>query len=266
MTATYHHSRGVGTVLIRHDSDAPLGIGRARGDSARMCVVALAWRVHPDWPLILVGNRDEFHDRPSAPLAAWDDGSGIVAGRDLQAGGTWMGLHAPSGRVVVVTNVRGAMPDPAKESRGALVTDLLRGSGRFAAPAESDLDRFNAFNLVAADGEARLLTNRPAPRIALLDAGVHAIANEPADRPCPRAERLRAALAAVVDAGSDPAGLLDTLTATGDPALFLRGDVYGTRASTLIAIDPGGTAHLTENRYGKGGRPAGTTALEIRIG
>ena len=70
-----------------------------------MCVVALARRVHPDWPLILIGNRDEFHARPAAALAEWDDDSGIVAGRDLQAGGTWLGVHRPSGRVVVVTNV-----------------------------------------------------------------------------------------------------------------------------------------------------------------
>src|SRR3546814_369095 len=133
-----------------------------------MCVVALAWQVHPDWPLILIGNRDEFHDRPSAPLGPWDDGSGIVAGRDLQAGGTWMGLHAPSGRVVVVTNVRGEMPDPARESRGALVVDLLRGTGRFADPDEAELDRFNAFNLFAVDGTARLFTNRPGPRILAL--------------------------------------------------------------------------------------------------
>lgn len=117
-----------------------------------MCVVALAHRVHPDWPLILIGNRDEFHARPAAPLHQWADGSGIVAGRDLQAGGTWLGVHAPSGRAVVVTNVRGAMPDPAKDSRGALVTDLLRGQGRFADPAVADLDRFNAFNLFAIDG------------------------------------------------------------------------------------------------------------------
>jgi len=231
-----------------------------------MCVVALAWQVHPDWPLILIGNRDEFHDRPSAPLGVWDDGSGIVAGRDLQAGGTWMGLHAPSGRVVVVTNVRGEMPDPAKESRGALVVDLLRGAGRFADPDETDLDRFNAFNLFAVDGAARLFTNRPGPRMLSLEPGVHALANEPVDRPCPRAERLRAALAAVVDSASDPEGLLDTLTATSDPALFLLGDVYGTRASTLIAVDGQGAAHMVERRYGKGGRPDGTTMQDFRIG
>jgi len=232
-----------------------------------MCVVALAWQVHADWPLILIGNRDEFHERPSAALAAWDDASGIVAGRDLQAGGTWLGVHPGSGRVVVVTNVRGAMPDPAKESRGTLVVDMLRGDGRFANPAVEDLDRFNAFNLFAVGGgNAQLLTNRPQPRVMALDAGVHALANEPIDMPCPRAERLREALAAVVDAGADPEGLLDTLTATSDPALFLRGDVYGTRASTLVAVAADGTAKMIEHRYEKGGRPAGTTALNFRIG
>lgn len=231
-----------------------------------MCVVALAHHVHPDWPLILIGNRDEFHARPSAALAAWDDGSGIVAGRDLQAGGTWLGVHRPSGRAVVVTNVRGAMPDPAKESRGRLVLDMLRGDGRFADPAEADLDRFNAFNLFAVDGSPRRLTNRPQPSIASLEAGVHALANEPADRPCPRAERLRTALAAVVEARADPEGLLDTLTAGSDPALFLLGEVYGTRASTLVAVAPDGAVHMVERRYEGAGRPVGTTVLDFRIG
>ncbi|KQZ60740.1 hypothetical protein ASD67_15635 [Sphingopyxis sp. Root1497] len=232
-----------------------------------MCVVALAHQIHPDWPLILIGNRDEFHARPAAPLAAWDDDSGIVAGRDLQAGGTWLGVHAPSGRVVVVTNVRGAMPDPAKESRGALVTDMLRGDGRFADPEADDLSRFNAFNLFAvAGGEARLLTNRPVPLIMPLAPGVHALANEPVDQPCPRAERLRAALAAVVEARTDPASLLDTLMEEDDPALFLRGDLYGTRASTLVLIAAAGSVQMTERRYEAGGRPIGTTARNFSIG
>ncbi|MGQ2928969.1 MAG: NRDE family protein [Sphingopyxis sp.] len=232
-----------------------------------MCVVALAWQVHPDWPLILIGNRDEFHGRPAAPLAAWDDGSCIVAGRDLQAGGTWLGVHQPSGRAVVVTNVRGAMPDPAKESRGALVTDMLRGDGRFADPEADDLPRFNAFNLFAVGGgEARLLTNRPVPLIMPLAPAVHALANEPVDQPCPRAERLRAALAAVVEARTDPASLLDTLMEEDDPALFLRGDLYGTRASTLVLIAADGRVQMTERRYEAGGRPIGTTARNFSIG
>ena len=232
----------------------------------RMCVVALAYQAHPDWPLILIGNRDEFHARPAAPLGHWPDGSGIVAGRDLQAGGTWLGVHQPSGRVVVVTNVRGAMPDPAKESRGALVVDMLRGDGRFAEPAEADLDRFNAFNLFAVGGAPRLLTNRPTPLIAALATGVHALANEPVDAPCPRADRLRTALSAVVEVQADPEGLLDTLTAEAEPALFLHGEVYGTRASTLVAISAAGDVHMVERRYEAGGRPGGTTALSFRIG
>ena len=232
-----------------------------------MCVVALAHRVHPDWPLILIGNRDEFHARAAAPLHEWNDGSGLVAGRDLQAGGTWLGVHRPSGRAVVVTNVRGAMPDPAKKSRGALVSDLLRGEGCFADPAAEDLPRFNAFNLFAVDGDAaRLLTNRPVPLIMPLEAGVHALANEPVDAPCSRAERLRAALEAVIEAGASPDSLLDTLIAEDDPALFLRGDVYGTRASTLVLISADGRARMIERRYEAGGRPAGTTALEFHIG
>ena len=233
----------------------------------RMCVVALARHVHPDWPLILIGNRDEFHARPAAPLAAWEDGSGIVAGRDLQAGGTWLGLHRPSGRLLVVTNVRGALPDPAKESRGALVVDMLRGGGRFARPAETDLERFNAFNLFAVNGRAaQLLTNRPQARIAALDAGVHALANEPADAPCPRAARLGAALEAAARTGGDPVDLLDRLALENDPALFLRGDLYGTRASTLVAIAASGDVRMVERRYEAGGRSAGTTALQFQIG
>lgn len=232
-----------------------------------MCVVALAWQVHADWPLILIGNRDEFHARPAAPLGAWDDGSGIVAGRDLLAGGTWLGAHPASGRIIVVTNVRGALPDPAKESRGALVVDLLRGDGRFADPVVADLDCFNAFNLLAiGDGKVRLLSNRPQPQILSLRPGVHALANEPIHSPCPRAERLRAALAAVVDSQTDPDRLLDMLSAEDDPALFLRGDIYGTRASTLVAVAADGSARMIERRYEAGGRPIGTTALQFRIG
>ncbi|MDZ3833448.1 MAG: NRDE family protein [Sphingopyxis sp.] len=232
-----------------------------------MCVVALAWRAHPEFPLILLGNRDEFYARAAAPLGAWDDGSGVIAGRDLQAGGTWLGLHKPSGRSVVITNVRGASPDPTKESRGALVTDLLRREGRFADPAEPDLDRFNAFNLFTADADgARLFTNRPAPRISPLAPGIHALANEPATSPCPRAALLGQLLSAAVSDGMDIAALFDALAADAPPALFLNGELYGTRASTLLTIDTEGRARIAERRYEKGGRSTGTTALELRIG
>ena len=91
-----------------------------------MCVVAFAWQLHPRWRLVLAGNRDEFHARPTAALAAWPE-SGVIAGRDLQSGGTWVGLDG-RGRVAVVTNVRdGLRPPHAGPSRGALPVRFLAG-------------------------------------------------------------------------------------------------------------------------------------------
>lgn len=231
-----------------------------------MCVVALAWQVHPDYPLILLGNRDEFHARAAAPLHRWNDGSGIVAGRDLQAGGTWLGLHAPSGRAVVVTNVRGAPPDPAKASRGALVTDLLRGEGEFADPHATDLDRFNAFNLLMIDDEGPLLlANRAARSRQRLAAGIHALANEAADAPCPRAARLGDALASAAANGDHPETLLDTLRDEAAPTLFLRGTHYGTRASTLLLIDRHGNARMIERPFDAEGNLGEPSTLSLAV-
>ena len=86
-----------------------------------MCVAAIAWHAHPRWRLVAIGNRDEYHARPAAPLALWDDGSGIIAGRDLVGGGAWLGV-SEAGRFVLITNRRGfGDPDPARRSRGELV-------------------------------------------------------------------------------------------------------------------------------------------------
>lgn len=217
---------------------------------------------HPKYPLILIGNRDEFHARPAAPISLWPDGSGIMAGRDIQAGGTWLGVHPTSGRVVVVTNVRGALPDPDKASRGALVTQMLTGQGEYANPSPAILNDFNAFNLIIAqNGTADILTNRPSPNISQMSQGIIAVANEPMTIACPRALRLQAVLERCTATGADPAAMLDDLMQEDSPALFLRGDEYGTRASTLVTIDHDGQIDMVERRYEAGGRPSGTTAL-----
>lgn len=231
-----------------------------------MCVVALALGRHPDYPLILIGNRDEFHARPSAPIHKWEDGSGIMAGQDLRAGGTWLGIHPASGRIVVVTNIRGVDPDPSKASRGALVTQVLTGSGPYAQPRLDQLDEFNAFNLLTISaGEARIITNRPSPLIERMSQGIIALANVPAFTPCPRAARLHAVLSQCADSGSDPHHLLNSLREEDEPALFLRDDDYGTRVSTLLTINGAGEIEMTENQYEAGGRSAGTTALKSRL-
>ena len=91
-----------------------------------MCLIVLAWRAHPDHPLIVAANRDEFHARPAAAAAFWEDRPAILAGRDLQAKGTWMGVSR-GGRFAAVTNFRGATEPSAAHSRGALVSGFLEG-------------------------------------------------------------------------------------------------------------------------------------------
>lgn len=237
-------------------------------EMSNMCVVALALNQHPDWPILLIGNRDEFHARASAPLAAWDDASGIIAGRDLVGGGTWLGVNPAQSRLVVVTNVRSeAAPDPDKASRGALVTDALTGSGIYADPLTTMLDGFNGFTLLRLFGaEASLLTNRPAPGVFALAAGIHAIANAPGGEDCPRANRLAEAVRLWIEQREcDPLDLLDALRDEDGTPLFLNGLVYGTRCSTVVAIDRSGQGRITERRYAKGGIPDGETALDFRF-
>ena len=233
-----------------------------------MCVVALALHQHPDWPILLAGNRDELHARASAPLHMWDDDSGIIAGRDLVGGGTWLGVQPKAQRVVVVTNARsGDAPDPDKHSRGVLVRDLLTGTGDFAAPDVPQLGDFNGFNLIAVQSAAaRVMTNRPDAKIRALGSGMHALANEIVDHDCPRAARLAAVVQHWLAAGDIPETLLDALGGEEAPALFLNGPVYGTRCSTLIAVGADGAGLMIERRFGPERRAAGETRLVFRWG
>jgi hypothetical protein len=129
-----------------------------------MCVAAVAWNAHPDWLLVAIGNRDEYHDRPAAPLDRWGDSSGVIAGRDLRSGGTWLGV-SQAGRFVLVTNRRGfGDPQPDRVSRGKLVTDMLTGSGDYGDPEHVRPGDFNPFNLLAvAGGALHFLSSHPEP-------------------------------------------------------------------------------------------------------
>ena len=132
-----------------------------------MCLIAFAWRAHPRWRLVLVGNRDEFHARPTAPLAPWDEAPQIVAGRDLEAGGTWAGVGT-RGRVSAITNVRdpGAQHDGL--SRGLLVADYLGASlpaREHAIELMASARDYRPFNLLTFDHEdAYYLGNHPGAR------------------------------------------------------------------------------------------------------
>lgn len=237
-----------------------------------MCVLAIAWRTHPRWRMVVAANRDEFHDRPAAPLAQWDT-AGVIAGRDLQAGGTWLGV-APPGRFAAVTNLRGfGDPDPARLSRGTLVTDLVAGRGALADPAAADLGSFNPFNAVLVAGDdALFLSNRPAATVRSLAPGYHAMSNGPLDPPWRKTVRLTGVIERWLDDGDDDTaalfdGLRDPLPPGGsadDPsAIFVENPVYGTRCSTLVTVDAKGAGMIAERRYDGTGHVTGDSAIRF---
>ena len=158
----------------------------------------------------MAGNRDEWHARPTAALAAWRDAP-ILAGRDLRSGGTWMGL-GPQGRVAVVTNVRDGLPPPhAGPSRGALPVAFLSGdltAEACTAALEPAAAAYAPFHLVLADaGGCWHLGNHP-PGRERLAPGVHGISNGRLDAPWPKTRRLASALADWLDADADDPGAL----------------------------------------------------------
>jgi uncharacterized protein with NRDE domain len=201
-----------------------------------MCLILLAWRAapregdasHPAHPLVVAANRDEFHARPAAPAAFWDDRPQVLAGRDLEARGTWMGISR-GGRFAAVTNFRGGTEPRAAESRGALVTGFLvneQSPGQYIADVQGKAAAYSGFNLLVSDGnELWWMSNRDgAPR--RLEPGFYGLGNALLDSPdvAPMKKRFEDALAT----GPAVEPLFTVLAAARivDPA-------YGTRCSTV---------------------------------
>jgi len=244
-----------------------------------MCIAALAWDAHPRWKLVALANRDEFHARPASPLARWTDQPGLIAGRDLQSGGTWLGVReGDSARFVLVTNHRAeGFPQPDRPSRGALVTDLLHG----ANPQTMPLTAYNPFNLFAASPDALwLLTNHPEQRVAL-PPGLHGLSNGPFAPPWPKTRSLTSALQCWLDTDAEATEPLFTALAdeTLPPAIpgesgpespfsavFIRNPLYGTRCSTLVLIDHHGAGTIIERRFDSTGAVSGEAQIDFRWG
>ena len=193
-----------------------------------MCLILLAWRAFREHPLIVAANRDEFHARPAAPAAFWDDRPGILAGRDLEARGTWMGISR-AGRFAAVTNYRGAREPRAAESRGNLVTDFLDGSaapGRYANTLVERSESYSGFNLLVSDGEELWWMSNRGGEPRRLAPGIYGLANALLDSPDvePGKRRFQETVSTAV-AVEPLFGLLAEARIV-DP-------VYGTRCSTV---------------------------------
>lgn len=228
-----------------------------------MCVAAIAWAAHPQWRFVAIGNRDEFHGRPTAPLARWADAP-ILAGRDLQAGGTWLGVS--EGRFGLVTNLRvPGYPKPDLASRGALVTNWLSG----LSPAATET--LNPFNLWLAERDTLTFwSNHPAAEHIVLAPGIHGLSNGARGDRWFKTARLELALAEWLADRQDPAALFaalaDPTPQSADPedafsSVFIRNPTYGTRCSTVVLVDADGRGRIIERSFDPAGARTGEVAL-----
>jgi len=250
-----------------------------------MCLAIVALDAHPRFALLVAANRDEYHARPALPAAWWraaEGGVEILAGRDLEAGGTWLGVNR-QGRFAFVTNVREpGRHDPAAPSRGGLVPAVL-ADRRDIAVAVADTvrktTRYNGFNLLAGDRSSAFWASNRATTQSALDAGVHGISNAALDTPWPKLLRTRAGVAHWAAQGREDMetlfALLGDRTRPPDDALpstgvslewertlsspFIAGDRYGTRCSTVLTIARDGAVRFEERAFDPHGTPAGTT-------
>jgi len=218
------------------------------------------------------------------PPRPWPAGPRVLGGRDLEGGGTWLGV-SEQGRLAVVTNLRGQGPPLADApSRGRLARDFLAGEGPYTEFGAADLARFNPMNLIVADANgARFYANRPSASVRDLAPGLYGLSNGDLDAPWPKTERLKAALAAWLGGSNHDSQAL--LAALGDETrpsdaelpstgldlererlvspIFIRNELYGTRCSTVVRIDAAGRGEILERRFGPDGEATGETALKF---
>ncbi|MEJ2127347.1 MAG: NRDE family protein, partial [Woeseiaceae bacterium] len=165
-----------------------------------MCLVVLAFRAVEDAPLVVAANRDEFHARPTRDAGWWPDMPDVLAGRDLQAGGTWLGVHR-SGRFATVTNYRDAdAPRAGLESRGHLVTAFLcSGQSPLAFLRSIDVDAYAGFNLLLSDGDTLAYLSNRGGGLQELPPGIYGLSNATLDTPWEKVERSKQRLACLAD-------------------------------------------------------------------
>lgn len=233
-----------------------------------MCLIVIAWRARDDLPLVVAANRDEWRDRPAEAARWWEGEPGLLAGRDLQAGGTWMGVTR-GGRFAAVTNFR----DPSERrstalSRGGLVTAYLSGTeapGAFLAALAQNAREYNGFNLILGDGGSLWYFGSREGIARPVEPGVHGLSNHVLDEPWPKVVKGREAMRAALGDRDPSPRLFAALSDIGAPAdadlpetgvgvawerrlarALITGADYGTRCSTVVAFDASGKAAFEE--------------------
>jgi len=254
-----------------------------------MCLLVLAWNAHPRYRLVVAANRDEFHDRPALPLAQWTDRPEILAGRDVRAGGAWIGIDRER-RFGVVTNFRDLQRRlPGTQSRGDLIPSYFgqpAGAGDVMTQLAATAPHYSGFNLLLAD--ARTLwygSNRADSFARELSTGIHGLSNHFLDTPWPKLQRVRRRFDVVIEEQQtiDPTRLFSILAdrhqvmagaelpQTGVApewervlsAPFVLNPNYGTRCSTVVLLEHSGAVYIGERRFDPAGEMSGETELRL---
>jgi uncharacterized protein with NRDE domain len=240
-----------------------------------VCLILVAWRAHPKYPLVVAANRDEYYRRPTAPAAFWPDHPQVLAGRDLEAGGTWMGITR-QGRFAALTNFRDpSRHQPQAPSRGKLVADFLTGDQSIDAYLDGlDASAYNGFNLLLGDGKHLVAFSNVSGERHDLKPGIYGLSNSLLDTPWPKVGAGKTALEAALNALPDErllGELLrdqrthpdDALPATGVPlewerllsAAFVLSPDYGTRSSTILMLSADAEISFDEQGWMADGQP-----------
>lgn len=259
-----------------------------------MCLAIIASRVLSDWPLIVVANRDEFHQRPTAPMRPWSETASILAGRDLQAGGTWLGVTT-SGRFALLTNYRDSKQlKKEAPSRGEWVAQFLKSSTAAAAyleQASTVAQLYNGFNLVVDDGQIDqsiyCASNQSETFVTDITPGVHGLSNALLNAPWPKTQKTTNEMAALLASGETPDAekliqvLLDQtpvpdndlpqtgLTLERERLLatpFIVSPTYGTRCTTLLMRHRDGRQWVREDTYNSVGDRTSTVRWFCHLG
>ncbi|MBM9547917.1 NRDE family protein [Leptospira sp. 201903074] len=171
-----------------------------------MCLVVIAYRVHPEFPLVVVSNRDEFFERPTEPLHRWEVSPKIIGGKDLKAGGTWLGVSS-LGKLAFLTNVRNLKkpPHPKPKSRGGLVLDFLNSSkdlnsDKYREEVLRTAQDYEGFNLFVFDGEVASFVGGDPLESEILEPGFYAVSNANWKTAWPKTEKLKSSVKQAFDA------------------------------------------------------------------
>jgi len=252
-----------------------------------VCLILFAWKARADAPLIVAANRDENFARPTDAAEFWADRPAILAGRDLNAGGTWLGVDR-NGRFAAITNFRN--PADRREnapSRGALVAGYLWGKtrpGDYLAQLQDAGGAYNGFSLLVGDPDDLWFYSNRGTGPQRVEPGVHGLSNHLLDTPWPKVVKGIGALETRIDSpfiaedyfsvlsDSRPAPA-DALPDTGIGAerekwlssMRIVGADYGTRSSTVLCVTTGGSAEFHERTWARDGSAAGTVSYEFRI-